>query len=691
MRKRVRVICYAWGDKYVDDFLGLTLPALLSDGNVPELARRFDLDFVFLTEEHQFGRVRGARSWQRLETVCATKLVSLDDLIVGYWYGISLTKSLVRGFADLGDAVLDTWLVFLNADFILADGSYRAVADRIEAGERLVFAPSYCVVRETVLPVLNEHLVGEVLSVTPRRMAGIGLPHRHYTVRAKTVNQRLFRIHRYDQFYWYVDETTLLGRQMPIALVAMRPEKVIKDIRTFWDYGIVSEAAPTARHCVLGDSDDYLMLELRDERTFAELIQLGWPTPEEIARDLSSFTTKDQRDHLGYDLVWHSADLPPTMAEARAGLEAFVDDVRQRLAPPVSHLEHRFWTEIVDRFDDLRAQYLARPRTHVPPDAAEGLPTDTAGAVTQSLSALPDAEAIADAAHWPAVADAVHPPAVAEPIRGRLHSEPLLRGRRARFIARFFGSVPFVSRLHPYWADLRHAARALAEAMPLDSARVLLVSPGAGLFERVTLLAAGHRKVSPDSLVRRAAPPTPPTRFAGDLSVTIEGPDGTEQELAATRVSITQRVPAQRTVAVLAPDEMFDLCICELGWDDMRRFREIFAALRSHIRPGGRILVLHVDGRLRERWHQDPTVIRTCFPVEGRSEVLFSGSAGSRFARRLLSRAGGMTGRHRKLAIAAAAALASLGSLISTRAVERQDAYKFGRYTTSLTMVIDLP
>jgi hypothetical protein len=50
-----------------------------------------------------------------------------------------------------------------------------------------------------------------------------------------------------------------------------------------------------------------------------------------------------------------------------------------------------------------------------------------------------------------------------------------------------------------------------------------------------------------------------------------------------------------------------------------------------------------------------------------------------------------MTGRHRKLAIAAAAALASLGSLISTRAVERQDAYKFGRYTTSLTMVIDLP
>jgi hypothetical protein len=49
MPKRVRVISYAWGDKYVDDFLDLTLPALLADGNVPELARRFEVEFVFLS------------------------------------------------------------------------------------------------------------------------------------------------------------------------------------------------------------------------------------------------------------------------------------------------------------------------------------------------------------------------------------------------------------------------------------------------------------------------------------------------------------------------------------------------------------------------------------------------------------------------------------------------------------------
>ena len=109
MPKRVRVISYAWGDKYVDDFLDLALPALLADGNVPELARRFEVEFVFLTEERQFARIRGRDSWRQLKRICPARLVLLDDLVVGHWYGISLSKVLVRGFKDLGADVLNTW------------------------------------------------------------------------------------------------------------------------------------------------------------------------------------------------------------------------------------------------------------------------------------------------------------------------------------------------------------------------------------------------------------------------------------------------------------------------------------------------------------------------------------------------------------------------------------------------------
>src|SRR5690242_12344385 len=106
MKKRVRVISYAWGDKYVDDFLDIALAALLAPGNLPYLAECFDIELVFLTQQRQFERIRATSSWRHLETVCRAKLVALDDLIVGHWYGISLSKALVRGFADLGEAML---------------------------------------------------------------------------------------------------------------------------------------------------------------------------------------------------------------------------------------------------------------------------------------------------------------------------------------------------------------------------------------------------------------------------------------------------------------------------------------------------------------------------------------------------------------------------------------------------------
>ena len=58
------------------------------------------------------------------------------------WYGITLTYALVCGFADLGPAMTDTHLIFLNADFIVADGSYRKLAEVIKTAERLVVSPA---------------------------------------------------------------------------------------------------------------------------------------------------------------------------------------------------------------------------------------------------------------------------------------------------------------------------------------------------------------------------------------------------------------------------------------------------------------------------------------------------------------------------------------------------------------------
>jgi hypothetical protein len=631
--KRVRVICYAWGDKYVDDFLYATLPALLAAGNLPHLAGRFDLEFVFLTEAHQWARIRATPSWQRLDSLCKTKLVALDDLIVGHWYGISLSKILVRSFAELGAAMLETYLIFLNADFIIANGSYRSLADKIEAGETLIFAPSYCVLREDALPELMRYRRGDILDIAPREMAAIGLANRHYTIRAKTANQRLFRIHRYDQFYWYVDRQTLLARQMPIALVCMRPQKVQTDIHTFWDYGVVSEFCPTARPCVLGDSDDYLMIELRDERTFAELMGLGWPSLDEIGKDLSSFTTKDQRDHLQHELIWHAGGLPSNLNAARREFSSFIGEVERRLSPePVSYERHAFWEAAIGRYEQMRAEFLATgERQDVEKDVG-----------TESV--------------------AQPPTVVAVPVSGN--------GLRS-LSQRFFGSVPFVRKPHPYWADLRHAMHAIREKMPLETARVLIVGPGAGLFERLMTKAKSAAKVTLSYLLARR---TTIVALDGDLLLQVEDENGAVQQLEARRVTVVCRRDQEKEeglVGAWSSRGPFDLCVCELGFDEMAHFGDLFGLITPHMREGGRIVILLIDGALGRRIDA-ARIIRSGLPLDGRSEILYSGTRGSSLARHLMKSGVAFGDKHGptgKLVFGAAALVAAALSSASARAV----------------------
>src|SRR5262249_16911609 len=94
----------------------------------------------------------------RVRKICPIRLIKLDDLIVAKdKYGMTLTYALHRAFSDLGPAMTEHWQIFLNADFILADGSLRNVIHHLSSGERVVASPSYCTIAEEVVPELRKH------------------------------------------------------------------------------------------------------------------------------------------------------------------------------------------------------------------------------------------------------------------------------------------------------------------------------------------------------------------------------------------------------------------------------------------------------------------------------------------------------------------------------------------------------
>lgn len=341
-----RIILTAWGESYINQILDFTFPAMLAPGNLPVLAENFECELVFVTQSDQFSRIQDANSFKAMERYCTSKFVANDDVIADNVYGAVLTHSLWRGFEDLGESVLDYYLVFLNSDFILADGSYRTMVKHMLAGERLIHAPSYCTSEESVLPTLRHMIDPEthVLAVQPRDMARMILENLHCAPRAKIVNQKTWCIDRLDQFYWYVDPNTLLGRQMPSAIVCMRPTRYRDGPACFWDFSTVSELCPGVEPCVLGDSDDFLMLELRMDTTYMEQTHLGWHTPAEIAVDLNTYMTKDQLDYASQRLILHSEDIPKTASEAGVRLDDYVKEVFEHIAPePVPYIDHKYW------------------------------------------------------------------------------------------------------------------------------------------------------------------------------------------------------------------------------------------------------------------------------------------------------------------------------------------------------------
>lgn len=439
---KARIVIPVWGAKYIERLARLCLPALLAPGNLPHLAKHFACELTIVTESKLFDMVGALPVIREAEAHCTLRLVSLDDVLSHQaHYGYTITHALFRGFADLGEAAKDAWFLFLNADFILADGSYVELARRMLAGEHVIFAPSYCAIEENVFPVMAERRIpgSRAVAIAPREMAGLILDNRHFTIRSKIINWRMYRIDRVDQFYYVVDNDTMIGRQLPIAVVAFRPTRVPPEPVTFWDYGIVSEVCQGCSLSVIGDSDQFLMMELRGERTMSEQFELGWMDKDAIARDLTIWTTKDQRDCGEFPLVLHRADLPANVAEGERILDEYFRDVMRRVSPrPLDHRDHYIWRDVIR----LHAEWQ-RERVWT-----EALERSRSGELAQAPKG----------ARW------------------------RWFGLARRVYRRLFGHVPEVGRMHPLWADLRPVMTQLQEHASRGAAVLCVTSRGGGMI-----------------------------------------------------------------------------------------------------------------------------------------------------------------------------------------------------------------
>ena len=262
-----------------------------------------------------------------------------------------LTYALFRGFTDLGARMTDTYLLFLNADFVISDGSLRYLGKLMCQERRVIHAPSFRVALEDIWPYLRARVdtKSSALSLTSREMAKLALAYKHPTVKARTINQRLRHLSWMDQYYWYVNEDTMIGYQSPMALVSIKPERVVTNPSTFFDYGFIPEAAPTAEPIFVSDSDDFFMIEPQSRETGSEMMKIGWVSIDELARTESMRATKEHRESGKHLMKIHAGDLPDDLQDVIEEFRAYMAGIYSRLsaspAPSIGHPLLSQWFE----------------------------------------------------------------------------------------------------------------------------------------------------------------------------------------------------------------------------------------------------------------------------------------------------------------------------------------------------------
>ena len=582
---KARIIIPVWGAKYIKRLDSACLPALLASGNLPHLAEHYECELVIVTESALFDSVRELPGIKRAAAHASLRLVAVDDVLsFPAYYGLTITHALYRGFTDLGDAAKDVWCLFLNADFILADGSYRALVKHMQSGARCIFSPSYCTIEEDVWPALTQRAAtgGGVLSLPPREMAGMILNHKHFSIRAKIINWKMYRIDRVDQFYYLVDNDTLVGRQLPIAVVAFRPERVPMEPVAFWDYGVVSEICPNGPMCVLGDSDDFLMLELRGRETMREQFSLGWMNPAEIARDLSIWTTQDQRDCGEFTLVLHRSDLPADYQRGVQALETYYRDVMRQVAPvPRDYRNHYIWTGMLE----LHSNWLRSRRALSRPGVDDGKP---AGASAQ----CPEIQSTSLPTLILGLGKGLMLAACG---RGTSSISRKLFDSMREVYLRIFGRLPDVGPLHPHFVDVRPA------------------------LDWIKRFAAG-RKLR--ALGVWAIPGAPIAPFL----------DRWIEHVSSCRPN---DILTDEGWADLKGQGRFDLCFVELSRDELLDFSRMHARLRTLVQKGGYIVVLYRTRGVEQVLERDFRLIANGMPECDFSELEIRGTKYSVYAQKL--------------------------------------------------------
>jgi hypothetical protein len=541
-----------WGLPHVRRFLTVALPTWLAPGNLPALARALPAEMVILTSRADELYMRGHSAFQRLAAVLPVRLHFIDHLLTDNNYSTTITLAYAEAVRAVGPAMLDTCFFFLVGDYIVADGSFTHIMDRMLAGRSGLLVGNFQVIEEEASPWLlaQIELSPYVLSLSPRRLVGWGLSHLHAATVANTVNFGIVRNAHTNRLFWRVDGRTLIGRFFLMHMICIRPETTDFVIGASCDYSFVPEMCPSDNVEIVSDSDQYLVIEMQPRGHEGNFLRSGEHRAGRLAKTLSEWTTERHRRNANTTIVFHADAIPDSLTATEAVADAFLAQVAARLTrPPKPHRHHPYWHGAIAAFREA---------------TGGGLTPD------EQMFALGYTE-----------------------FHGRY---PAIRRQIARLVSCVVGSPPQVTRWHPRWADLRLLLEALHRCSndPPTNTNLLIVSEAASFVtagfpdggERI------HRMKTSRLIATHDANLVPLHHYFDVCLVEISADEPGVADNIVERVELLMRDGGRVIVSVMP----------RLTADFHRLNNRLTSLLSQLMRPSTRLLEFEVVPLNRLRW-----------------------------------------------------------------------------------------
>lgn len=365
-------ICFLlalWGKSYIETFCDISLRSLLAEGNIPALAKEYSCIFTLLTTREDIAGFEKQPLFPRLREHCEIRYVDIRDIIFHGNHSATLTVALERGMREMGKAMLNTYFIYLVADYLFASQSLSGLLPYLRKGVSAITAGNYQVVEEEVLDELKHFIdpATGAINIPNRELVGWSLRHLHPITVANTLGVGDTYSSHANRLFWRVDKDTLLGRFYLRHMLCIKPEKMDYVIGASCDYSYVEEMCPSGNVVNLCNSDEYLVIELQPLLHEGKFIEVGKQTPQRLASSLAEWTTATQRANAHTAMLFHAGDIPATAAAAREESKRYIEGIEAAMPPtPAPVRGHFYWRSCIQWITAESACHPEKYSEHIP-------------------------------------------------------------------------------------------------------------------------------------------------------------------------------------------------------------------------------------------------------------------------------------------------------------------------------------